>query len=98
MKLCLLSNMLVNPQPYWQVFAPPVLSAIARERTCGSWSLRSSLFSPGFAGLPTTNSELVSHRGMKWPWGPGSMMNTTSVARTQAPVATAIAMWNPENS
>lgn len=33
MKLCLLSNMLVNPQPYWQVFAPPVLSAIARERT-----------------------------------------------------------------
>ena len=31
MELGLLSNMLVNPQPYWQVFVPPVLSAIARR-------------------------------------------------------------------
>src|SRR5205814_3349567 len=37
-------------------------------------------------------------RGMKSTWGPGSIMNTASVARTQATVATAIAMWNPKNS
>jgi hypothetical protein len=37
-------------------------------------------------------------RGMKSKWGPGSIMNTASVARTQATAATAIAMWNPENS
>jgi hypothetical protein len=32
MELGLLSNMLVNREHYWQVFAPPVLSAIAGER------------------------------------------------------------------
>src|SRR6266550_8859707 len=36
--------------------------------------------------------------GMKSTWGPGSIMNTVSVARTHATAATAIAMWNPENS
>src|SRR3989440_1904609 len=34
-------------------------------------------------------------RGMKSTWG--SIMNTASVARTQATAATAIAMWNPKN-
>src|SRR6266550_140734 len=37
-------------------------------------------------------------RGMKSTWGPGSIMNTASVARTHTTAATAIAMWNPENS
>ena len=37
-------------------------------------------------------------RGMKSTWGPGSMMNTASVARTLPTAAKAIAMWNPENS
>ncbi len=31
-------------------------------------------------------------RGMKSTWGPGSIMNTASVARTQATAATAIDM------
>jgi hypothetical protein len=33
MKLGLLSNMLVNPQPYWQAYVPPLFSAIAGDRT-----------------------------------------------------------------
>ena len=33
MELGLLSNMLVNSQPYWQVFVPPLFSAIAGDRT-----------------------------------------------------------------
>jgi hypothetical protein len=33
MKLGLLSNMLVNPQPYWQAYVPPLFSAIAGGRT-----------------------------------------------------------------
>ena len=37
-------------------------------------------------------------RGKKSTWGPGSIMNTASVARTQVTAAIAIAMWNPENS
>src|SRR5882757_6947641 len=37
-------------------------------------------------------------RGIKSTWGPGSIMNTASVARTHATAATVIAMWNPENS
>jgi hypothetical protein len=37
-------------------------------------------------------------RGMKSTWGPGSIMNTANGARTHAIAATAIALWNPENS
>ena len=33
MKLGLLSNMLVNRQPYWQAYVPPLFSAIAGDRT-----------------------------------------------------------------
>jgi hypothetical protein len=33
MELGLLSNMLVNSQPYWQAYVPPLLSAIASDRT-----------------------------------------------------------------
>src|ERR1700754_55279 len=37
-------------------------------------------------------------RGMKSTWGPGSIMNTATVARTHESAATAIAMWNPETA
>jgi hypothetical protein len=33
MELGLLSNMLVNRQPYWQAYIPPLFSAIAGDRT-----------------------------------------------------------------
>jgi hypothetical protein len=33
MELGLLSNMLVNQQPYWQAYVPPLFSAIASDRT-----------------------------------------------------------------
>ena len=33
MELGLLSNMLVNSQPYWQAYVPPLFSAIAGDRT-----------------------------------------------------------------
>src|ERR1700690_4267196 len=32
MELGLLSNMLVNSQPYWQAYVPPLFSAIAVDR------------------------------------------------------------------
>src|ERR1700688_4944983 len=35
-------------------------------------------------------------RGMKSTWGPGSIMNTASVARTHATAGKAIPMWNPK--
>ena len=57
------------------------------------------LFSPDCIAGPVKRSNRTHQsRGMKSTWGPGSMMNTASVAKTQATAATAIAMWNPENS
>src|SRR5882757_367643 len=62
-----------------------------------SWSsffiVSSRPFRPADYGHRTGQS-----RGMKSTWGPGSIMNTASVAKTLATAATAIAMWNPENS
>jgi hypothetical protein len=47
---------------------------------------------------PASGHRPGQSRGMKSTWGPGSIMNTASVARTHATAAAAIAMWNPENS